>query len=177
VRNHSRSREKQRLKIEEIGRTLADCGLVALDEQARALGLCRSTAWTVLRGLHKSSGLSATTINRMLAAHHLPTQVRTKILEYVAEKMSGSYGDQKHRLKAFASKIGRNYLAEVSVGHGHEVPDKTPPDRETSHPCEARLPYHREMEAAGAFRPHYRTGDRLQGVDEPIRQPRQYRGR
>ena len=28
-----------------------------------------------------------------------------KLLEYIAEKMSGAYGDRRHRLKAFASRI------------------------------------------------------------------------
>ena len=103
--NSGSSRKQQRLKIEEIGRTLAECGFVALDEQAYVLGLSRSTAWTVIRGTHKTSGLSAMTINRMLATDHLPLRVRLKLLEYIAEKMSGAYGDQEHRLKAFASKI------------------------------------------------------------------------
>ena len=66
MRNSVQSRTQQRLKIEEIGRTLVECGFVALDEQAYVLGLSRSTAWTVLRGMHKTSGLSAMTINRML---------------------------------------------------------------------------------------------------------------
>ena len=98
------ARIQQRLKIEEIGTTLAECGFVALDEQAYVLGLSRSTAWTVLRGMHKTSGLSATTINRMLASGRLPRRVRLKVLEYIAEKMSGAYGGHKH-LKAFASRI------------------------------------------------------------------------
>ena len=99
------ARIQQRLKIEEIGTTLAECGIVALDEQAYVLGLSRSTAWTVIRGTHKTSGLCATTINRMLDTGRLPPKVRLKLLEYIAEKMSGAYGDQKHCLKAFASKI------------------------------------------------------------------------
>ena len=103
--NSGSSRKQQRLKIEEIGRTLVECGFVTLDEQAYVLGLSRSTTWTVLRAMHKNSGLSAMTINRMLATDHLPLRVRLKLLEYVAEKMSGAYGDQKHRLKAFASRI------------------------------------------------------------------------
>ena len=53
----------------------------------------------------KSSGLSATIINRMLASDHLPLRVHLKLLEYIAEKMSGAYGDRTHRLKAFASRI------------------------------------------------------------------------
>ena len=84
---------------------LAECGFVALDEQADVLGLSRSTAWTIIRGTHKTSGLSATTINRMLATGRLPLRVRLKVLEYIAEKMSGAYGDRKHCLKAFASRI------------------------------------------------------------------------
>ena len=84
---------------------LAECGFVALDEQADVLGLSRSTAWTILRGKHKTSGLSAMTINRMLETGRLPSKVRVKLLEYIAEKMSGAYGDQKHRLEAFAGRI------------------------------------------------------------------------
>ncbi len=101
-----RLRKKQRLKIEEIGTTLAaECGFVTIDDQAYVLGLSRSTTWTIIRGTHKTSGLSARTINRMLATDHLPLRVRLKLFEYIAEKMSGAYGDQKHRLKAFASRI------------------------------------------------------------------------
>ena len=98
-------RTQQRLKIEEIATTLAECGFVALDEQAYVLGLSRSTAWTVLRAMHKNSGLSATTINRMLDTGRLPPRVRLKLLEYIAEKMSGAYGGRTHRLKAFANRI------------------------------------------------------------------------
>jgi len=99
------ARIQQRLKIEEIGTTLAECGFVALDERAYVLGLSRSTAWTVLRAMHKNSGLSAMTINRMLDTGRLPPRVRLKLLEYIAEKMSGAYGGQKHRLRAFESRI------------------------------------------------------------------------
>ena len=99
------ARIQQRLKIEEIGTTLAECGFVTLDEQTYVLGLSRSTAWTVIRGKHKNSGLSAMTINRMLNTVRLPPRIRLKLLEYIAEKTSGSYGGQKHRLRAFASRI------------------------------------------------------------------------
>ena len=111
--NSSSARIQQRRKIEEIGRTLVECGFVALEEQAYALGLSRSTAWTVIRATHKTSGLSAMTINRMLATDHLPLPVRLKVLEYIAEKMSGVYGDQEKRLKAFASKISPVHMLFV----------------------------------------------------------------
>ena len=115
--NSSSARIQQRRKIEEIGRTLVECGFVALEEQAYALGLCRSTAWTVIRATHKTSGLSALTINRMLATDHLPPRVRLKLLEYIAEKMSGAYGDQEQRLKAFASKISPVHRLFVEPNH------------------------------------------------------------
>ena len=92
---------------------LAECGFVALDEQADVLGLSRSTAWTILRGKHKTSGLSAMTINRMLATDHLPLRVRLKLLEYIAEKLSGAYGDREQCLKAFASKISPVHMLFV----------------------------------------------------------------
>ena len=103
--NSASQRRQQRLKIEEICRTLVKSGIVALDQQADVLGLSRSTTWTMIRGIHKSSGLSATTLNRMLASGRLPLRVRLKILEYIAEKMSGAYGDRKHCLRAFANRI------------------------------------------------------------------------
>ena len=110
MRDSTSGRMQQRLKIEEIGSTLAEYGLVALDEQAYVLGLSRSTAWTVIRGMHKTSGLSAMTINRMLATGRLPPRVRLKLLEYMAEKVSGTYGDREFRLKAFARNISPLYM-------------------------------------------------------------------
>ena len=117
MRNSGSARRQQRLKIAEIGTTLAECGFVWLDEQADVLGLSRSTAWTIIRGMHKTSGLSATTINRMLATDHLPLRVRLKLLEYIAEKMSGAYGDRECRLKAFASRISPVHMFLVEPNH------------------------------------------------------------
>ena len=45
--------------IQRIGDALVAEGFVTLDEQAKALGLSRSTTWTILRANHKKSGLSA----------------------------------------------------------------------------------------------------------------------
>jgi hypothetical protein len=56
---------------------------------------------------------SAMTINRMLATGRLPPRVRLKLLEYIAEKMSGAYGDRTHRLKAFASRISPVHMQAV----------------------------------------------------------------
>jgi transcriptional regulator with XRE-family HTH domain len=99
-----RSREavaRQGAKIREIGDALRAAGDLSLTEQARALGLSRSTAWAILQARHKSSGLSAVIINRMLAAQGLPPAVRTKIFEYVAEKRAGFYGHSKRQTHKF----------------------------------------------------------------------------
>ena len=103
--NSGNARKQQRQKIEQIARTLAECGFVALDEQGLRPRFVAQHAWTIIRGTHKTSGLCASTINRMLATGRLPLRVRQKLLEYIAAKMSGAYGDREHRLKAFASRI------------------------------------------------------------------------
>ena len=89
---------------------LAAAGVITLDKQAEALGLSRSTAWHLLNGKHKGSGISATVINRMLAASRLPSAVRVTILEYIAEKVAGRYGDTKLRLSKFTARIPRTAL-------------------------------------------------------------------
>jgi predicted DNA-binding transcriptional regulator AlpA len=104
------ARVRQRKKIEEIAEALASAGYTSLDAQARVLGLSRSTAWTVLTGVHKSSGLSASTVNKILSTGKLPREVQRKLVEYLADKVSGIYGDRPHRLKAFKEKIDSVYL-------------------------------------------------------------------
>src|SRR6187455_236842 len=76
---------RQSAKIKQLGDALVEAGHHALDEQARVLGLSRSTTWTILKANHKSSGLSAAIINRMLATPQLPPRVRLKIFEYIEE--------------------------------------------------------------------------------------------
>ena len=98
-------RQRQNAKIKEFKAALAAAGLVVLDAQAQALGLSRSTTWNLLKGKHKGSGLSAMVINRMLASPRLPQLVRAKILEYVAEKIAGRYGDSRVRLRKFTARL------------------------------------------------------------------------
>ena len=84
---------------------LAASGLFTLDEQARALGLSRSTAWAVLKANHKATGLTAATINRMLSSPELPPRVRATILTYVEEKLAGLYGHNEEQLGRFAAGV------------------------------------------------------------------------
>ena len=101
-----RPKDRQAVKIPALGEALAAAGFLALDKQAKVLGLCRSTAWSVLQGNHKASGLAATTINRMLAAPSLPPSVRTIILEYIEEKTAGVYGHSKKEETPICSSFG-----------------------------------------------------------------------
>src|ERR671936_866312 len=69
----ARMKARQSCKIRELADAVKSAGFLTLDEQAKALGLSRSTAWTIRRASHKASGLLASIINRMLAAPELPT--------------------------------------------------------------------------------------------------------
>jgi len=101
----SATKARQAKKISEIADALANVGYVTLDEQAKALGICRSTMWTLIKATHKTSGLSAHLIKRMLAAPQLPPPVREKINGYVCERLAGTFGHSQMQLRKFASRL------------------------------------------------------------------------
>jgi hypothetical protein len=96
---------RQRDKIEEIRSALVVAGARTLDQQAKLLGLSRSTAWSVLKANYKSSGLSAGIINRILASPRLPPRARQQILEYIHERLAGVYGHTERRRRQFATSL------------------------------------------------------------------------
>jgi hypothetical protein len=102
VAQASQLKMRQRTKIAEIRAALVAAGIVALDDQAATLGLSRSTAWSVLNPNHKSSGLSARTISRILGSPRLPQIVRQKLFEYIQEKIDGRFGHSERRRREFA---------------------------------------------------------------------------
>jgi hypothetical protein len=104
---------RQSAKLREFREALFAAGLRALDQQAGALGLSRSTTWTILKGNHKGSGISAAIINRMLRSPALPPLVRSKILEYIEEKTAGLYGDEKTRLRKFTARLAAIPAREI----------------------------------------------------------------
>jgi hypothetical protein len=127
---------QQASKIRNIAHALATDGIVRLDHQAQALGLSRSTAWTILRASHKSTGISGTIIARMLASPTLPASARAAIIEYVEEKAAGIYGHSKAQRRRFiaalAGKLGRHrYFA-------HSVPLQPELSFESSKPEETQ---------------------------------------
>jgi hypothetical protein len=96
---------RQAAKLTALREALIKAGFRSLDAQSAALGLGRSTTWTILSGKHKSTGLSAATISRILATPHLPLKVRAIVIEYVEERLAGLYGHNSGRLKAFSERI------------------------------------------------------------------------
>jgi hypothetical protein len=106
---------KQDVKIQEIGAALVASGIAGLDNQASALGLSRSTTWTILKGNHKASGLSATVVNRILAAPKLPALVRAKVLEYVADKAAGRYGHGDVLRRKFVNSLSVRRVAGLHL--------------------------------------------------------------
>ena len=105
----AKMKARQSAKIQEIADALISAGFNTLDQQADILGVCRSTAWTLLKSTHKGSGLSAKVISRMLTVRQLPPLVRRKILEYVEEKASGQYGH--------SAKLRRKFITALSARH------------------------------------------------------------
>ena len=99
---------RQSSKIREIGEALVTAGFVSLDAQAKALGLPRSTAWTILSAEHKGTGISAKIICRMLTSKRIPRLVRAKIMEYAEQRAAGIYGGTKTQNRRFASKLKLN---------------------------------------------------------------------
>ena len=106
---------RQSSKIRELAEAVEAAGFFTLDEQAKVLGVPRSTAWTIRRASHKASGLSASIINRMLAAPELPLMVRAKILEYIQEKATGLYGGSQSQRRRFTAQLSLEKLPEITA--------------------------------------------------------------
>ena len=76
-----------------------------LNDQVAALGSPRSTAWSIIEPGHKTSGLEARTISRILRSTRLPSSARQKIFEYIQEKLEGLYGHTERRRREFAERL------------------------------------------------------------------------
>jgi hypothetical protein len=75
--------KERRAALLAISNALIQTGISTLDAQSRALGLSRSTAWTVVSATHKTGRLSPKTTQHMLANPALPVQVRAAVEAYV----------------------------------------------------------------------------------------------
>jgi hypothetical protein len=82
----SRARCKYTTNIQHIAEALIAAGYTSLDKQAKALGIHRATAWTIIKDRHKLDRLNTSTTKRMLANPELPLCIRDIIERYVAER-------------------------------------------------------------------------------------------
>ena len=102
----SEMKARQSARIAEIREALVAGGFDTLSKQAAVLRLSKSSAWAVLQAHHKSSGLSASVINRILRSPELPPTARRIIEEYVHEKLLGAYGHTTSALMRFRVQLG-----------------------------------------------------------------------
>ena len=100
-------RTRQASRIRDLRQALIEAGHKSLDQQATALGLCRSTTWTVLRGDHKCSGLGAALVARMWVTRELPPTARTILANYIIEKSQGAYGHKDDQRERFIAQLRR----------------------------------------------------------------------
>ena len=76
--------------LSAITDALVRSGYRSLDAQARALGLSRSTAWTIISGKHKRGRLHVNTTVKILTNPALPMQVRAAVEAYAASVNLGT---------------------------------------------------------------------------------------
>jgi len=74
------------VRLQDIGDALVAAGYTSLDEQAKALGVTRSTAWNIVNGKNKLDRLARKTTKRILANPNTPPSVRAIIQQYLAER-------------------------------------------------------------------------------------------
>ena len=86
IREINAAYERRRTSIQQIVNALVAAGHVSLDEQAKVLGVHRSTAWTIVKNKHKLGRLSAKTTSRILANPETPPTVRSVVLRYLTER-------------------------------------------------------------------------------------------
>jgi hypothetical protein len=98
--------------LQQISEALIASGYRSLDEQAKALGIHRSTAWTIIKTKHKLGRLSAKTTSRILANPETPPTVRAVVLRYLTERGESRFEDHpQHHSRSPSDR------AEVQESH------------------------------------------------------------
>src|SRR5262245_2929247 len=107
------------LALDRISEALITSGYNSLDEQAKALGLHRNTAWTIIKNKHKLGRLSAKTIERILKNPETPAAVRIIVEEYLAQRSLTAHRKTKQRLTASLEILGENKkTGQKIIGRG-----------------------------------------------------------
>ena len=78
---------RRAVPIQAIADALVAAGYTSLDEQAKALGLRRSTTWTIMRKKHKLGRLNRQTAQHILENRTTPPSVRAIIQKTYLEKI------------------------------------------------------------------------------------------
>src|SRR5262245_30598743 len=86
VRYLNTSSARRSVPVQHIADALVGAGYASLDEQAKALGIHRATAWTIIKAKHKLGYLNAKTAERMLANPELPPCIRDVLQRYLVER-------------------------------------------------------------------------------------------
>jgi hypothetical protein len=84
--NKLRSRHRT-VPVQPLVNALLDAGYSTLDEQAKALGIHRATAWTIIKNKHKLGCLNQATVSRILANSDTPHSVRLVVEQYLNERI------------------------------------------------------------------------------------------
>jgi plasmid maintenance system antidote protein VapI len=74
------------IELRHISEALIASGYTSLDAQAKALGIHRTTAWTIVKNKHKLARLSAKTIDRILTNPGTPSSVRAVVQQYLSKR-------------------------------------------------------------------------------------------
>jgi predicted ABC-class ATPase len=81
----SRSSQRRTVPIQAIAEALVAAGYTSLDQQAKALGIHRSTAWTIIKTRHKLGRLNRQTAQRILDNPDTPPSVRAIVQQALVE--------------------------------------------------------------------------------------------
>lgn len=90
IRYINEVRRRRIATVEQIAEALVADGYTSLDCQAKALGINRSTAWTIVKTKHKSGCLHRKTTQRILENPDTPPSVRAVVQKYLAERLDAA---------------------------------------------------------------------------------------
>jgi hypothetical protein len=108
--------QKSQHDIQQITLALVAEGYTTLDAQAKALGIHRATAWTIVRTKHKLGRLNTKTTERMLANPNLPPSVRDLVSQYRAERPP-----RKRRTRTFVGNQPHNEVGLLNYDISDEA--------------------------------------------------------
>jgi len=90
----------------QIAEALVEAGYRSLDAQAKALGIHRSTAWTIIKAKHKLGRLHTKTTQKILENPETPLTVRAVVLRYLAERGESRLEDPQHHSRSPSDRTG-----------------------------------------------------------------------